>query len=153
MGAGKLAAALKVDYMVAKVMRESYMKALPRSTDWMRKVMNYAEKNKQMENIYGRVYYFDDSYYKAINYCIQGSCSEIIKRAMINCNEYLKKRNKKSSLLLSVHDELVFEVHESEIEEGLGVPLDLRRIMENVYAPYRLSLTAKVSIKEKNWNK
>jgi len=52
----------------------------------------------------------------AINAPIQGSAADIIKIAMVNIQQWMKKENLKSKMLLQVHDELVFEAHNSELE-------------------------------------
>lgn len=52
----------------------------------------------------------------AVNAPIQGSAADIIKLAMIRVANAMKARNVKSKMLLQVHDELVFDVHESEID-------------------------------------
>ena len=52
----------------------------------------------------------------AINAPIQGSAADLIKVAMINIHEWLKKEMLISKMLMQVHDELVFEVHRSEVD-------------------------------------
>ena len=52
----------------------------------------------------------------AINAPIQGSAADLIKVAMINIHKWMKSEKLKSKMLMQVHDELVFEVHHSEIE-------------------------------------
>jgi DNA polymerase-1 len=51
----------------------------------------------------------------AINAPIQGSAADLIKVAMINIHYWMKKEKLASRMLMQVHDELVFEVHHSEI--------------------------------------
>ena len=53
----------------------------------------------------------------AMNSPIQGSAADIIKIAMINVNNTLKSENLKSRLLLQIHDELLIETHESEVDK------------------------------------
>jgi DNA polymerase-1 len=52
----------------------------------------------------------------AINMPIQGTAADMIKLAMINIHRELQKRNSKTKMVLQVHDELVFDMHKSEIE-------------------------------------
>lgn len=61
---------------------------------------------------------------------IQGTAADVIKLAMIEMDHFLKKGSYKSRMLLQVHDELVFEVHESEKEM---MERQVRAIMEGVF--------------------
>ena len=66
----------------------------------------------------------------AVNAPIQGSAADIIKIAMINIHNELKKGNFKTKMLLQVHDELVFDAHKDEIEV---VSKLIRTQMENAF--------------------
>lgn len=68
---------------------------------------------------------------EAINMPIQGTAADVIKLAMIEMSNFLKNGSYKSRMLLQVHDELVFEVHESEKEM---IQDKVRSIMEGVFS-------------------
>jgi DNA polymerase-1 len=70
----------------------------------------------------------------SINAPLQGTAADIIKRAMIRIPPALKERGLKARMLLQVHDELVFEVPDAEIEETSAVA---RAIMEKAHEPAR----------------
>jgi DNA polymerase-1 len=61
---------------------------------------------------------------------IQGTAADVIKLAMINIHNWLKENKKKSRMLLQVHDELIFEIHESELNE---VPQKIEELMESAF--------------------
>ena len=64
----------------------------------------------------------------AINTPIQGSAADILKIAMINMSKRLKEEEMEATMLLQVHDELVFEAPKSEIPKLEQV---VREVMEN----------------------
>ena len=66
----------------------------------------------------------------AVNAPIQGSAADIIKIAMINIHKRLIAENWKSKMLLQVHDELVFDVHNSELEK---IQPMIKHEMENAF--------------------
>jgi DNA polymerase-1 len=82
----------------------------------------------------------------ATNTPVQGSAADIIKISMINIRKRLRKENLQSRMLLQVHDELLFEVPESEIEKMRDM---VREEMENAVS---LDIPLKVDIGAgKNW--
>jgi DNA polymerase-1 len=82
----------------------------------------------------------------AMNMPIQGAAADIIKIAMIRVWNELKRRGLKSRLILQVHDELLIEAHESEIDEVCEL---VKYEMENA-AELLVKLSVDVSVK-KNW--
>ena len=63
---------------------------------------------------------------------IQGSAADIIRRAMVRIEPALEAENLSARMLLQVHDELIFEVDEAEIEKTLPVVVS---VMENAAMP------------------
>ena len=82
----------------------------------------------------------------AINAPIQGSAADLIKLAMIKINEYFKKERFASRLLLQIHDELIFEIYQPELEKAKDI---IKDIMEH---SLKLSVPIKVNLKTgSNW--
>ncbi|MBO3096811.1 hypothetical protein J4051_00915 [Gelidibacter sp. DF109] len=79
----------------------------------------------------------------AMNSPIQGTAADIIKMAMVACDNQITNRNLKSKLILQVHDELVFEVPDNEMEIMEKLVKDT---MENVV---RLSVPLEVSLEKR----
>ena len=82
----------------------------------------------------------------ALNTPIQGSSADILKMAMIKIDKYFEDNNIKSTMLLQVHDELIFNVIKEEEEE-------VRKIVSNIMESIiKLDVPLKVSIEEgNNW--
>ena len=82
----------------------------------------------------------------AINAPVQGSSADIIKIAMIDLYREMEKRKLKSKMLLQIHDELLFEVPESEVAEMKSL---VHEIMPHAF---ELCVPVKIAIKlGKNW--
>jgi DNA polymerase-1 len=87
----------------------------------------------------------------AINAPIQGSAADIIRRAMIRMPDALKAARLSGRMLLQVHDELVFEVPDAEVEKTREV---VRKVMEHAAEPV-LKLTVPLTVDAKaglNWD-
>ncbi len=104
-------------------------------------ILDGANKNGYVETFYGRRRYIPGvrdsnkmiragAEREAINMPIQGTAADIIKLAMLRISNFLKEGTYKSRMLLQVHDELVFEVHESEKDM---MEKQIRSIMEGVF--------------------
>jgi DNA polymerase-1 len=128
---------------------EAYYKTYPRLKSYIQEQIDFARDHGYVQTILGRRRYLKDinsqnaivrggAERNAVNAPIQGSAADIIKIAMINIHEKLTSENWKSKMLLQVHDELVFDVHNSELEKiqpmikhemehafKLDVPLDV----------------------------
>jgi DNA polymerase-1 len=82
----------------------------------------------------------------AINMPVQGTAADIIKLAMIGIQREMDKRGLRSRMLLQVHDELLFEVPEEELEEMKGL------VLEVMPDALKLSVPLTVEVKTgKNW--
>lgn len=111
----------------SKGLIEEYFVNYPGVKEYMNNMIEKARKDGYVETIYGRKRFLQDinsrnavvrnfSERNAINAPLQGSAADIIKVAMINVYNRLKKENVKSKMVLQVHDELVFDVIPTELE-------------------------------------
>ncbi|UXP33724.1 DNA polymerase I [Reichenbachiella agarivorans] len=106
---------------------EAYFKEFPGIKRYMDDTVNQAKELEYVETIMGRRRYLRDinsrnatvrgfAERNAINAPIQGSAADIIKVAMINIHDWMKKEKLKSKMTMQVHDELVFDAHVDELE-------------------------------------
>ena len=84
---------------------------------------------------------------QAINAPMQGTAADLIKLAMIAVDDFIEKNKLKTLLIMQVHDELVLEVPEAELE---AVKAEVRRLMESV-ARLEVPLIADVGVGD-NWD-
>jgi len=112
----------------AKEIIDNYFFQYPTIKNYMSKYIGFAKENGYVETIFGRRRYLKDinsanavvrgyAERNAINAPIQGSAADVIKKAMVDIYEAMQKGNYRSKMLLQVHDELVFDVHNNEKEE------------------------------------
>lgn len=122
-----LAERLNISRGEAKEIIENYFRQYSHIKDYMDKSIESARKHGYVETILGRRRYLRDinsanatvrgfAERNAINAPIQGSAADMIKIAMINIHNDLKKHKMKSKMLLQVHDELVFDAHKEEVD-------------------------------------
>ncbi|AWV97075.1 DNA polymerase I [Arcticibacterium luteifluviistationis] len=122
-----LAQRLGISRTEAKEIIDNYFEQFPRVKAYMDECINKAREMEYVETILGRRRYLRDinsrnqtsrgyAERNAINAPIQGSAADMIKLAMINVHDWMKKENLKSKMLLQVHDELIFDAHVDEIE-------------------------------------
>ena len=83
----------------------------------------------------------------AVNTPLQGTAADLIKIAMIRIDAALRERELKSRMTLQVHDELVFEVPEEELDVMRSL---VREHMENVHPELSVPLLVEIGV-GKNW--
>lgn len=152
MGAAKLARALGVDMDEAIRLRHLYFSRLPSVSKFTRQVMRNGEIRGFVFNWFGfRSYIVAKEYaYVLPNHIVQGSCAQVLRIAMNRIDEYMRLNKMRSGILVQVHDELLFEFHESELHHIAPI----REIMESVY-PGRngMKLTCSVEHSWTSWGK
>lgn len=125
-----LADTMRATLAEAKALRSLIVRAAPEVKQFVDAVGGVARRRGFITTWAGRRSWFPDPNwaYKAPNYLIQGGCADVVKRAMVNVDSYL--RGKKSRMCLQVHDELLIEVH---AEEAATVPRAIQDIMQTIY--------------------
>ena len=140
----------------------SYFEKFPSIRDYMESTKEFAKNNGFVKTLFGRKCIIDDSGNRgpggkafmeraAINAPIQGTAADIIKRAMIKIPKNLKKENLETKMIMQVHDELIFETKDSEIEKTMSIVI---KEMSEAHKPVvDLSVDLKVEAASgKNWD-
>jgi len=135
----------------------SYFEQYPRVKQYLESTKKQAREKGYVQTLLGRrrsIYEINSSNRQvreaaermAINMPVQGTSADIIKVAMINLDREMDKRRLKSKMLLQVHDELVFEVPQDELE------LMRQLVPQAMSTALQLSVPLKVDIKTgNNW--
>lgn len=132
---------LGIDVKSAKAFIDDYLNTFPGIKDYMNQVVKEAHEKGYSTTIMNRKRIIDELNNKnymirqqgermALNTPIQGSAADILKKAMVEIYAELKKRNLKSKMLIQVHDELVLNVYQDELDEVKELVCN---IMENTY--------------------
>jgi DNA polymerase-1 len=155
MGPHKLSNELRIKMAVAKNYIENYLNKYPGVKKYIADITKQASETGFVTTLMGRRRTIpginsqnfnerESAKRIAINTPLQGSAADIIKLAMIKIHEHLK--DLKSRMIIQVHDELVFEVAETEIEKVKSIVV---QEMENAY-PLSVHLKVDIGIGD-NW--
>lgn len=135
-GAGLIAERLGISKFASQDLMDKIFSAAPEIPRFISQVKARSEIRGAVVNWFGRVTSNRDKSYASVNYLIQGGCADVMKLAMVRIAEFL--RDKSTKMLLTIHDELVFEIPFSEA----GIETELRDIMEKTYPARLISLTS-----------
>ncbi|MAS87862.1 MAG: DNA polymerase I [Micavibrio sp.] len=137
---------------------KAYFSRFPELAEYMEEKKQEARQYGYVKTLLGRKCYVNGIHDKngqirsfaeraAINAPLQGTAADIIKKAMIRMPQALKEADLKSRMLLQVHDELIFEVPESEIESCIALAKDIMEHVVNLDVPLLVEAG-----QGKNWN-
>ena len=125
-GNKRLAEQLNTTPKEAGQYKKRYFEGLQGSKDFFDAVVATVSTRGWIKNKYGRRYKINPKYaYKGVNYLVQGTSADILSERMIVIAEFLK--DKKTNILLQVHDEIICEIHDSELET---MPFKIRNLLE-----------------------
>jgi DNA polymerase I len=145
-GTKKLAEYLQISYSEAAEILAHYFKMFPIIKPFINLVGQKVKTRGYIFNKFGRRYYIPSSEaYKGTNYLIQGTCADMVKVDMLKCNEYLK--DKKSKMVLQLHDELLFFIHNDEMH----IIRELQNIMEDWGHMFQVNMLTDVKLSKSNW--
>lgn len=148
---------LGIDVKTAKKFIDDYLETYPGIRDFQAKEIADAYANGYVRTLMNRKRVIEELKNKnymirssgermALNTPIQGTAADILKKAMVEIYREFNKRNLKSKMLIQVHDELVFNVLDTELDEVSEI---VRDIMENTF---KIDVPLKVDIEiGNNW--
>ncbi|MDX2108442.1 MAG: DNA polymerase I [Candidatus Melainabacteria bacterium] len=156
-GAFATAQSLGISNKEAQAFIDKYFSRYPRVKDFLSKTIEEARRNGFVTTLWGRKRYFQrlndpnnmlrrQDERAACNAPIQGSAADLIKLAMIELDRRLRESSLKAKLILQVHDELVLEVPDSEIDEVKKLVVDCMQMNQPLKVPLKVDIHS-----GKNW--
>jgi len=137
----------------AKDFIDRYLDLYPEIKDYMENIKAFAKEHGYVTTLMNRRRYIPELKSKvyqqrafgertALNAPIQGSAADILKRAMTEIHAYLKQNNKKTRMLLQVHDEIILEVPNEEVEDMKDI---IPKMMKRAY-PLKVDLVSSCDV-------
>ena len=150
-GAGikRISNMLGISETEAKTLRQQFDKENPKLTALNALIKRTFNNRSYIFNKYGRRYRIPkDKQYKALNYLCQGTgTGDMMKDVMIRTHAFLK--DKKSRLIMNIHDELIFNVHKDEIK----IINNLKDIMQDFNDRFKVKIEVSIAWSDENWAK
>lgn len=150
MSAFGLARALGLERNAAQAYIDRYFSRYPGVAAYMQSTRELARQQGYVKTVFGRRLWLpeinspnrqrrDAAERAAINAPMQGTAADLIKLAMVACANWLIQDNLRSRLIMQVHDELVLEVHEAELETVRNKLPELMCHVANLRVPLKVS--------------
>lgn len=155
-----LAKSLGISNNEAQEFIDKYFEHYPRVKEYMTKEVQFVNENGFVETMFGRKRYLaaelgspnyqirEFAQRAAINQPLQGSAADLIKMAMIEVDKQLEAQNLKTKMIMQVHDELVFEVPKSELEQVKELVLKAMELNQPLRVPLEIDINCGESWKE-----
>lgn len=154
-----LAKSLGITNNEAQDFIDKYFETYPRVREYMIREVDFVNKYGYVETIFGRKRYLatelmspnysirEFAQRAAINQPLQGTAADLIKMAMIEVDKQIEERKLKSKMIMQVHDELVFELPKSELDELKAIVLKAMELNQPLRVPLEIDINCGVS-----WN-
>ena len=158
MGSRKLSQELGISTKEAKEIIENYFAAFPTVKGYLEQIQDEVKRQGYIETLLKRRRVFDYEganamgkaaiLREAVNTVFQGSAADLIKLSMLDIHRLIEEEGLNGNILLQIHDELIFEVKDSDVEE---LSKRFSFIMQNIF---QLDVKLKCSISiAKSWDK
>jgi len=146
MSAFGLAKQLGVERKKAQNYIDQYFAQYPGVKEYMESTREFARDNGFVETVFGRRLYLPDINSKnhnvrqyaertAINAPMQGTAADIIKRAMIDVDQWVGEQGDSARMIMQVHDELVFEIDDAALEAARKSIADIMQSVAKLKVP------------------
>jgi len=151
-GAGAAADLIRCSYEEAKQFLKDYDVAFPRISEYLETLSGQAKADGYIVNRYGRrISVTSDAPYRCVNYMVQGSAADLMKRSMVRAHGYLRESGLDAHMVLTIHDELVFEVRKEHAYKSML--RGLVELMADHEGHFRVETPAEIDKVTVRWDK
>ena len=130
---------------------QDYFGRMPEVSEWLESTKEQCRQNGFVETLFGRRRMIPQISSKnfgdrmaaereAVNTRVQGTAADIIKLAMLGVHKVLEQRSLRVKMLLQVHDELLFEVHQDDLREVSDIVLDVMQSAATLSVPLAVNI-------------
>lgn len=151
---GKIAFLMRKGLEAGKAFIAQFDEAMPGIKTFIRNTVDEVEESGVMVNIFGREYHLDRRFaYKSVNYAVQGSAADILKRSSVRISDLLRAKYPRSHFMGNIHDENLIEVHMRDHSGRL-----MRQVLDCMQADSHLipnlpvKLPVALKITNSSWN-
>lgn len=128
-----------------------YDETFPEINRYIRAISSSAGSDGYIINLYGRKLLVEADFAKrAVNYMVQGSCADMMKEAIRKCAEFLRSTGLDAHIVMTIHDELIFEIREEHCYKW--VIRELKRLMEDSEGRFRYPIPVEVKRCRERWD-
>jgi DNA polymerase-1 len=137
MGAEALGKHLSMSTAEARTWMHSFLSSFPQLKAYLGKIAAAGKRNGSVRTIAGRKRHISSAHL-AVNSVIQGSAADVMKRALVNLQFELTQRQLDAKIVSTIHDEIVVECHEKEVEQTQALMLHV--MQHGTFSPAILSV-------------
>lgn len=142
---------LRVSWEEAAQFLDDYSVAFPRIDEWIAEVSEEGRENGYvLDNYNTKLAVNREKAYQGANRKVQGSAASLLKRAMVRCREHLRKAARDARIVLTVHDELAFEIRKTHAHRNLI--MDLGYLMADHEGHFNIPTPVELERVTKTWN-
>ena len=140
------------DYKTAKGWQDDFHRTYPEVRAYSKRESIASGRRGYLVTRYGRKLRIEPGYeYRCVNYMVQGTAADMMKTAMRRCAAYLKKTGLDAHVLMSIHDELIFEIRNEHTYPWLL--RKLCQIMQDTGGRMRVPMEVEMKMVREQWDR
>jgi hypothetical protein len=151
-GPGAVVNLLYCDRATATEWVNQFHASMPEVKQYMRRIIDIATRTGYVHTAFGRrIDVNPDFAYKCVDYVVQGTAADMLKRTMVKTRQYFISTQRDARFILPIHDEALFEIRKSHV--SLPLLRGIKRIMEDTEGRLSVPMIAECHRVSSRWDK